>query len=133
MKTAYKFRMYPTTQQIAQLDLTLEVCRNLWNTALADRRAAYKEEGVSRSYAAHCRMLATERRDGHFKGIYGHVGQEVLHRLDKAFSNFFRRVREGAKKKGYPRFKGKGQYKSFTYPDSETGYKLEGNRLTVCV
>jgi putative transposase len=131
MKTAYKFRIYPTKQQEAQLDLILEICRNLWNTALEDRRAAYKEEGISRSYADHCRMLAVERRNGRFAGVYGHVLQEVLKRLDKAFSNFFRRVREGAKKKGYPRFKGAGQYKSFTYPDSETGYKLEGSRLTL--
>ena len=34
----------------------------------------------------------------------------------------------GPKKKGYPRFKSKGQYKSFTYPES--GFKLEGTRLT---
>lgn len=37
MKTAYKFRLYPNRQQDAQLDVTLETCRHIYNTALADR------------------------------------------------------------------------------------------------
>jgi len=41
---------------------------------------------------------------------------------------FFRRVKVG-EEPGYPRFKGQGWYKSFTYPDSETGYKLQGSKL----
>lgn len=35
--------------------------------------------------------------------------------------------RQGAKEKGYPRFKGKGRYNSFTYPES--GFRLEGSKL----
>ena len=50
MRTAYKFRMYPTKQQEAQLDLTLETCRYLYNLALADRKNAYEVEGISRTY-----------------------------------------------------------------------------------
>jgi putative transposase len=49
MRTAYKFRMYPTKQQEAQLDLTLETCRHLYNLALVDRKNAYEAEGVSRT------------------------------------------------------------------------------------
>ena len=50
MKTAYKFRMYPNKQQEAMLDVTLETCRHLYNTALADRKNCYELEGVGRSY-----------------------------------------------------------------------------------
>ncbi|MEM2097941.1 MAG: transposase, partial [Methanothrix sp.] len=32
-------------------------------------------------------------------------------------------------KPGYPRFKGRGWYKSFTYPDAGIGYKIEGSKL----
>ncbi len=81
MKTAYKFRIYPTKQQEAQLDLTIE-------------KQQYPE----------------------LKSVHVHVLQDVLRRLKNAMDNFFRRVRQGAKKKGYPRFKGKGRYNSFTYP-----------------
>ena len=54
--------------------------------------------------------------------------QDVLRRLDKSFKAFFRRVKAG-KAPGYPRFKGHGWYKSFTYP--QVGFKLEGSKLTL--
>ena len=130
MKTAYKFRMYPNRLQEAQLDLTLETCRHLYNTALADRKKAYETEGISRSYEDQAAMLTVERKNGNFLGIYAHCLQDVLRRLDKSFKAFFRRVKAG-EEPGYPRFKGKGWYKSFTYPDSKTGYKLDGSKLTL--
>ena len=130
MKTAYKFRMYPTRQQAHQLEQTLDTCRRLYNLALADRKIAYEVEGISRSYEDQAAMLTIERKNGNFTGIYAHCLQDVLRRLDKAFKAFFRRVKSG-EKPGYPRFKGAGWYKSFTYPDSETGYKLEGSKLTL--
>ena len=122
--------MYPTRQQARQLDQTLDTCRRLYNLALADRKAAYEVEGISRSYEDQAAMLTIERKNGNFTGIYAHCLQDVLRRLDKAFKAFFRRVKAG-EKPGYPRFKGVGWYKSFTYPDSETGYKLEGSKLTL--
>ncbi len=130
MKTAYKFRMYPTKQQETQLDLTLETCRHLYNLALADRKNAYEVKGISRTYEDQAAMLTAERKNGNFNGIYAHCLQDVLRRLDKSYKAFFRRVKAG-EEPGYPRFKGKGWYKSFTYPDSETGYKIEGSRLTL--
>ena len=75
-------------------------------------------------------MLTVERKNGNFNGIYAHCLQDVLRRLDKSYKAFFRRVKAG-EEPGYPRFKGKGWYKSFTYPDSETGYKIEGSKLTL--
>ena len=128
MKTAYKFRMYPNRQQEAQLELTLDTCRYLYNLALADRKIAYETEGISRSYEDQAAMLVAEKKDGNFKGVFSQVLQDVLRRLDKSFKAFFRRVKAG-EKPGYPRFKGLGWYKSFTYP--QVGYKLEGSKLTL--
>jgi putative transposase len=130
MKTAYKFRMYPNRQQEAMLDITLETSRHLYNLALADRKNAYENEGISRTYEGQAAMLTVERKNGNFNRIYAHCLQDVLRRLDKAFKAFFRRIKAG-EEPGYPRFKGQGWYKSFTYPDSETGYKIEGTKLTL--
>ena len=127
MKTAFKFRIYPTNQQEAELEYAIEVCRQLWNDALADRRNAWKEEGISRTYNRQAALLIIEKEHGRYSGVYSQVLQDVLRRLSKAFENFFRRVRERARKKGYPRFK--RQYKSLTYPQS--GFKLEGSRLNL--
>ena len=129
MKAAYKFRMYPNKQQESQLELTIDTCRHLYNLALADRKNAYETEGISRTYEDQTAMLVVEKKDGHFQGVFSQVLQDVLRRLDKSFKAFFRRVREHAKKKGYPRFKGKGWYKSFTYP--QVGFKLDGSKLTL--
>ncbi|HWQ18266.1 MAG TPA: transposase, partial [Methanotrichaceae archaeon] len=130
MRNAYKFRIYPNKMQEMQLDLTLEICRHIWNAALADRKNAWEEEGISLSYEDQAAKLTYEKYQN--SGLYcvnAHVLQDVLRRVKKAFDSFFRRVSERATKKGYPRFRKEGQYKSFTYPDS--GFKLDGSRLTL--
>jgi len=128
MKTAYKFRMYPNKQQEASLDLTLDTCRHLYNRALADRKNAYEQEGISRSYEDQASMLVVEKKDGNFNAVFSQVLQDVLRRLDKSFKAFFRRVKAG-EAPGYPRFKGNGWYKSFTYP--QVGFKLDGSKLNL--
>jgi putative transposase len=103
MKTAYKFRLYPNKQQEAQLALTLETCRHLWNKALADRKNAWEHEGITRSYEDQAALLVFEKQSNpHLNAVHSQVEQDVLRRLQKSFDNFFRRVREGARKKGYP-------------------------------
>ena len=128
MKTAYKFRLYPNKQQVALLEVTLETCRHLYNTALADRKNCYELEGVSRSYEDQSATLTSEKKEGRWKQVYAQISQNVLRRVDRAFQAFFRRVKAGDKP-GYPRFKGKGWYKSFTYP--QDGFKLDGSKLVL--
>ncbi len=130
MRTAYKFRIYPNKQQSATLDMTLEACRHLWNNALEDRKVNWELNGITRSYEDQAAILTGEKkRNAELYSVGAHVLQDVLRRLKKAFDNFFRRVKAHEKKKGYPRFKAKGRYDSFTYPDS--GFKLNGSRLTL--
>ena len=130
MKTAYKFRIYPNKQQQAVLDVTLETCRHLWNNALADRKNTWDQDHQNTSYEDQAAILTLEKQHNpYLKGVFSQAEQDVLRRLKKAFDNFFRRCREHAKEKGYPRFKAKGRYSSFTYPQS--GFKLIGTRLTL--
>ena len=51
--------------------------------------------------------------------------QDVIRRVDKAFKNFFRRVKAGDTL-GYPRFKSARRYDSFTYPQS--GFCITDNK-----
>ncbi|MHB8117464.1 MAG: RNA-guided endonuclease InsQ/TnpB family protein [Methanothrix sp.] len=128
MKTAYKFRLYPNKHQEAQLALTLDTCRRLWNKALADRKNAWEREGITRSYEDQAALLVFEKQSNpYLNAVHSQVEQDVLRRLQKSFDNFFRRVSEGARKKGYPRFKSINRYSSVTYPQS--GFKLNGSRL----
>jgi len=66
---AYKFRIYPTRKQEVQLEHTLNICRDLYNLALLDRKNTYEMEGISRSYEDQSKMLTLEKKNGNFDGI----------------------------------------------------------------
>ncbi len=56
-----------------------------------------------------------------YKKIYSSVLQGALEQLDNAFKNFFK------EKKGYPRFKSKSKFRSFSYKPNQV--KIEGRRI----
>lgn len=108
---------------------TVETCRRLYNHALGERKAAYQERGESIGFARQSAGLPSLKRESpSLSRVYAQVLQDVLRRVDRAFQAFFRRVKAG-EKPGYPRFKGKGWYDSFTYPQWGNGVKLDGGRL----
>ena len=94
------------------LESFLEQQRQLWNAALEERICAHGK-GVSISYNAQQGSLTTIRKeiDG-FSNYDRHSQKSALKRLDTAFKNFFRRVRNG-EKPGFPRFKSYGRVSSF--------------------
>ena len=123
MHETFQYRLYPTKDQVQILTYCLATCRYLYNEMLADRKNAYDRCGIGLTYNQQAEQLKYLNL-----GIHSQVAQDVLRRLDKAFQNFFRRVKNGDKKAGYPRFQGRNRYDSFTYPQS--GFKiLEDGRL----
>lgn len=122
-------KLRPTPAQAAIFIETVETCRHLSNHALSERTTAYQERGDSIGFARQCASLpALKIQSPYLKRVHSQVLQDVLHRVDRAFQAFFRRVKAG-KKPGYPRFKGRGWYDSFTSPQWGNGAKLEGGRL----
>ena len=131
MLKAYKFRIYPTKAQITVMERTLDLCRWTYNQTLAYRKNLYEQEGKSSSkYATNALLPTWKEEKPELNEVFSQVLQNVQERVDLALKAFFRRVKAG-EEPGYPRFKGQGWYKSFTYPDSETGYKLQGSKLTL--
>ncbi len=99
---AYKFRLYPTHKQIGTLEWTLRRCKELYNSALQERKEAYQLCGVSVSYRMQADQLpAIKQVREEYQDIHSQVQQDVLKRLDKAFDAFFRRVKNG-QTPGYP-------------------------------
>ena len=116
MKKTFKYRLYPTKQQKTTLDKTLEVCRVLYNHCLKQRRWAYKYYGISISYNEQQNDLPDLKTHvPEFSLVHSQVLQDVARRVDRAYQAFFRRVKAG-EKPGFPRFRGKDRYDSFTYP-----------------
>ncbi|MCZ6680316.1 MAG: transposase [Candidatus Poribacteria bacterium] len=115
MVKAYQYRIYPTKEQTQTLETQLEACKNIYNQALAWRRSAYEENGESVTYGTQQAALTPLRAEKPFWATpHIDILQDTLRRLDKAFKAFFRRVKNG-ENPGYPRFKGKGRYRSITF------------------
>lgn len=126
MLKSYKFRLFPSKSQVTKLETTLELCRELYNAALSERREAWQRQKKSITYLDQQNALPeikAIRED--VAEIHSQVLQDVLRRLDKAFKSFFQRVKQG--KAGFPRFKGKNRYDSFTF--AQSGFALKGNKL----
>lgn len=137
----YKFRLCPTKKQVATLEWTLDRCRELYNACLQERRDTwniikrhpnfYDEEWRKQTVKDHSISLYDQQNQlpemkelrAEYNDIGAHVLQNVANRVDKAFKAFFRRVKTG-EKAGFPRFKSKDRYDSFTYPDM-AGLKLD--------
>lgn len=127
----YRFRLYPTKAQRASLAETCERLRELYNASLQERRDAYAKTGKSPSaYDQHKALPEIRALRPEYKAIHTHLMQDAITRLDRAFQAFFRRVKAG-ETPGYPRFKGRGRYRSFVFKDAvrDNGVKLvSGNK-----
>lgn len=146
MKT-YKYRLYPTKKQPERLEWTLARCCELYNAALQERRDTWNiikrhpnffdEEWRKQVVKDHSISLYDQQNQlpemkelrPEYKEIGAHVLQNVTNRVDKTYKAFFRRVKNG-EKAGFPRFKSKDRYDSFTYPD-EWGWKLKDGIFTI--
>jgi putative transposase len=132
---AYKFKLKTNKTFAAKCEQTFNVCRELYNAGLQERRDAFAICQASVNFhrqAIQLPEIKLIRED--VDGLYSQVLQDTLRRLSKAFDAFFRRVaenkklpKEKRKPAGFPRFKGKYRYNSFTYPQS--GFRLEGDKL----
>jgi putative transposase len=126
---AFKFKLKVSSQIKQKLDHTLDLCRELYNAALQERREAYRLNQVSLTYKTQANQLpAIKEYRPEFAEIYSQILQDVLKRLEKTFQAFFGRIKRG-EKAGFPRFKGADRYDSFTFPQANGSFRLEGNNL----
>ncbi len=132
MRRAYKFRMWTNANQERELATMLETHRRLYNAALAKRKESWdKEKKTLTSIDLYPWFVEQRESNPFYQRLNGQSVQQTLHRLDRSFENFFRRIKEGAAKPGYPRFKGRDRFDSFTFASHGNGVKLAGNKLRV--
>ena len=106
MKFTFKYPVYPTKTQEETLLGWLEHLCELQNSARHDRLVAYETEGRFVSLSDQ-QMLLTQARENYddFREVPQDFQHHALRRNDKAFTAFGKRCKEGAAKKGYPRYK----------------------------
>lgn len=127
MIRTFRYRVYPSKRQVQTLNGQLNVCAELYNAALQERRDAWKLNGKSISRFDQIYQLPGVRA---FREDVAAVNatalEDVITRVDKAFKGFFRRVKQG-QKAGYPRFRAFRRYDSLTF--RQIGNALNGNKL----
>lgn len=110
----YKYRLYPNKSQLDLLNEMLAQHRYVYNRALDLRIMAYKEFGISLSTFYQCKLLKGMRKNK-TPLLPAHSFQNTLKRLDKSYRSFFRRIKSGQEKAGFPRFKSYYRFKSFVF------------------
>lgn len=110
----------------------LETHRRLYNQCLDIKKTLYevKKENISR-YELQKWFTKEKKGNPYFARINHTSAQRTIQKLDRAFQNFYRRIKQKTEKPGYPKFKTKDRFHSidFTYPN---GIKiLENGKLRV--
>lgn len=112
----YKYRIYPSGKQKERIINSLKTCKAVYNELLAISIDAYKFGSANLNKFDFNKYLV-----GKYHGIHSQTKQNVSDRVHKAFSNFFRRIKDkSCRKKGFPRFR--SRVNSITFPQS--GFKL---------
>jgi putative transposase len=102
-----------------------EAHRFLYNTALQERREAWKRHRLSIGFSAQCKSLTQIRaEDPDYRALSAQSAQVTLKRLHRSFGAFFRRVKDG-ETPGFPRFKSKARFSGWGYKTHGDGFRLD--------
>lgn len=146
MRISYQYRLRPTQAQREIIDNTLSLLRHQYNYQLAQRFNWYEQNRCSidrcslicylpelkdqPTKASQEKSLVQLKKDRPwYKKVHSQVLQSVCDRVDQAFERWLKGDCNG-KKSGKPRFKGIGQYKTFTYKQFRQ-HHFVGNKITL--
>src|SRR5258706_7102624 len=131
VRKTFKYKLHPTPVQERELERVLMLCRRLYNTAREQRIVAWQRRRVSVSrYEQEAELKAIRAEFPEYAAIHSHVLQDVLARLDKTYQAFFRRLQRG-EQAGFPRFKGRTRWTSFTVKEYGNGTRLDNGCLVL--
>ena len=132
LKRTYKETAKVSKQGHTALEEFLLFQQQLYNAALQERESYYRATGDSIDLFYQYNSLTIVCDELPEYEQYG-VGatRSALRRIDRAFKSFFRRVKEKAKKPGYPRYKSRNRMRSFDCPAGGFTIRESGNRWAV--
>ena len=123
MFKAYKTELDASKKQITMFMQHLGCARWAYNWGLAKKIEAFEKDGTSlNSMTLHKELVVLKKTN--YPWFYESskcAPQNALRDLDMAYKNFFRRCKEGAKAKGFPKFK--------TKHDSQQAFRLQESIL----
>ena len=109
MLKGFKYRIYPNKEQVIQIEKTFGCCRFVYNQLLAKKIDLYKNEQKSMSKTDcnnYCNRILKKEYEW-LKEVDKFALTNSIYNLDEAYKNFFRRIKQGNEKVGFPKFKSK--------------------------
>ena len=146
MKTSYQYKLKPNKEQIEKIDKTLDMLRHQYNYLLAERFNWYEKNKCSidrcplichipklkdkpNYYSQKASLVQLKKDRPWYKQIHSQVLQEVPKKVEITFDRWLKGDANG-KKSGRPRFKGQGQYKTFTFTQFKR-HHFVNNKITL--
>lgn len=128
MLKGFQYRLYPTSEQQVLLNKHFGCVRFVYNWALETKNKAYVGERKSITCFDLVTQLPKLKEENEWLSeVNSQALQMAIRNLDNAYTNFFRRVKQGSKEVGFPKFKSRKNKQSFQCPqkvkidfDSET-------------
>lgn len=131
MKLSHRIRLYPNNKQATYMARAAGVTRFAWNWGLARWKELYEAGGKPSWQGLSAELNAIKREQFPWMlEVTKWAPNKSLNDLGNAFTNFFRRVKDGDIKKGYPKFKKKGKCKEQFYVAGEV-LKFDGHRVRI--
>ena len=112
MLKGFKYRLYPTDDQMELLDKHFGCTRFIYNLALETRINAYHNKVSISRYDLQKQVVNLKEECSWLKEVNSQSLQGSLLNLDNAYKRFFQT------KKGFPRFKKKSNKNTFSVPQS---------------
>lgn len=138
----YEYKANPTNKQIKLIECTLDVCRQVWNFALRERKDWLNSrkspvnacsitseyiipaDAPYPNYNNQAKSLTIAKKQyPELKTVNAQVLQQVLRKLETAFIDMKR------KGMGFPRFKNRYRMRSYVYPQLGEGQIFRGNQM----
>ncbi len=146
MRTAYQYKLRPNKEQVAVIELWLDLLRWQYNYRLSERFSWWEENRCPVNacplimpipqlrdnpdyYSQKKDLVNTKDKFPEYKLIHSQVLQDCIKRVKLAFDRWFKADKNG-QRLGKPRFKGKGRYHSFTYPQIKQDC-IEENKINL--
>ncbi len=139
IEKSFKYRLYLSEIIKVIIDKDLEICRWLYNYLRELRIIEWEKDRTEIKYTHQQNSLPDLKKLYPFlKEVQSQVLQDVVRRLDKAWQDFYKRIKRkekleklGKKAKAvhYPRYKQFGRYDSFTYTQKQDRIELKHGKL----
>jgi putative transposase len=121
---AFRYRLYPTSEQERLIARTVGCCRLVYNLCLEQRKLNWHRSNPLRisAYDQIKELPALKDCADFLREVPNHALQQSIIDLEKAFTNFF----DG--RAAYPKYRKKGDRESFRYPDPAQ-FKIASERI----